>query len=503
MTHTTRHFSLSLITAAVATLTACGGGGSDTVVAPVITGVAATGLAISGGSVSLKCVAGTAAAVSTNTDGSYSVPATGLTLPCVARVDYGTAQKLHTLVSALGNANITPVTDLVLANLVKGTAASAFDNFDAATVKTYDTAQVSAAVGGVKTYLTSLGVDTSKLAVDPIGTKLVAATTALPLGGDDTDRVLDQLKIKLGTKTIEAAGLELAAVLPAPAPAAPEPVASSPAPAASATTPAASTPASNPTPAAQTITFAGPGAQTLGTTPAALSASASSGLAVTFSSATSAVCTVNGTTLTLVAAGDCTVTANQAGNTGYAAAGPVPVTFKVATAPLKAQAITFAPPANQTMGVAPLALVATSDSALAVSFVSTTPSVCTVNGTTLTLVAAGTCSVTATQTGNASFSAATAVARSFSVAAAPVVILASAVNGQALYNNATIAAPFSCGLAGACHGATPSANVNKLKTNGGTAARISWAITNVSSMTGYTGKLTQQNLDDLAAYIAQ
>lgn len=495
MTNTTRYFSLGLITAAVATLTACGGGSSsnEPTAAPTISGVAATGLAISGGSVSLKCAGGTAAAVSTSTDGSYSVPATGLTLPCLARVDYGTAQKLHTLVSALGNANITPVTDLVVANLVKGTAASAFDNFDAATVKTYDAAKVSAALTGVKAYLTSLGVDTSRLALDPIGTKLVAATAALPGIGDDTDQVLDQLKIKLGTKTIEAAGLELAAITPTPAPAAPAPVASSPAATAPATQPAASAPASTPAPAAQTITFAGPGAQTLGTAPAALSASTTSGLAATFASATSAVCTVSGTTLTLVTAGNCTITANQAGNTGYAAATPVSVTFKVAAAPLTAQAITFAQPANQTMGVATPALSANADSGLAVSFASTTPAVCTVSGTTLTLVAAGTCSITATQTGNASFSGATAVARSFTVAAAPVVN--SAANGKVLYTSNSV---LSCA---GCHGMPPS--LQKVLNGANNPTRISDAINkNTGGMGMYTGKFSTQQLNDLAAYLA-
>ena len=52
---------------------------------------------------------------------------------------------------------------------------------------------------------------------------------------------------------------------------------------------------------AQTITFVSPGNQALGVAPAALMASATSGLAVSFASSTPAVCTVNGTALTLVA----------------------------------------------------------------------------------------------------------------------------------------------------------------------------------------------------------
>jgi serine protease len=80
----------------------------------------------------------------------------------------------------------------------------------------------------------------------------------------------------------------------------------------------------------QTITFNSPGNQTLGTAPPALAATASSGLLVNFSSGTTAVCTVSGSTLTLVAAGTCTLTATQAGNAVYAAAPAVSQSFTVA-----------------------------------------------------------------------------------------------------------------------------------------------------------------------------
>ena len=83
----------------------------------------------------------------------------------------------------------------------------------------------------------------------------------------------------------------------------------------------------------QTITFAGPGNQTMGTATPALSATSTSGLSVSFASSTTGICTVSGTTLTLVATGSCTITANQAGNTGYAAATAVSRTITVAAAP--------------------------------------------------------------------------------------------------------------------------------------------------------------------------
>jgi hypothetical protein len=82
--------------------------------------------------------------------------------------------------------------------------------------------------------------------------------------------------------------------------------------------------------ASQTITFASPGDQTLGTSPPALIATASSGLPVTITSTTLAVCTVSGTTLTLVAGGTCSLTASQPGDANFAPAAPVTRVFSVA-----------------------------------------------------------------------------------------------------------------------------------------------------------------------------
>lgn len=80
----------------------------------------------------------------------------------------------------------------------------------------------------------------------------------------------------------------------------------------------------------QTITFANPGAQDFGTSPT-LSATASSTLAVSFSSGTPAVCTTTGAgALTFVATGACTINADQAGDATYAPAPQVSQSFTVA-----------------------------------------------------------------------------------------------------------------------------------------------------------------------------
>ncbi len=163
---------------------------------------------------------------------------------------------------------------------------------------------------------------------------------------------------------------------------------------------------------AQTITFGTLPGKTLGAAPFTVSATASSGLAVSFASTTPTVCTVSGSTVTLVAHGACSIEATQAGNNYFAAATAVTRSFAVSK---EAQTITFGTLPAKTLGAAPFTVSATATSGLAVSFASTTTSVCTVSGNTVTLVAHGACSIEATQAGNANFAAATAVTRSFAV----------------------------------------------------------------------------------------
>jgi hypothetical protein len=122
---------------------------------------------------------------------------------------------------------------------------------------------------------------------------------------------------------------------------------------------ASSAASNNVTPIApQTITFANPGAQDFGTTPT-LTATASSGLAVSFSSSTTAVCTTTGGgAVTFVTAGTCTIQADQAGDAAFSAAPAVSQSFTVnavvpgapaigvATAGDGQAVVTFTPPAS-------------------------------------------------------------------------------------------------------------------------------------------------------------
>ena len=539
------------VTVLAAALSACGGGGSGSGTTPAavstVSGVAATGLAIANGTVSLKCAALDPSAVTTLADGSYSVDVSKSTLPCVARVDYvdpatGTAQKLHSLVQATGTVNITPVTDMMVANLSStGAAADAYDKFDANEVKSYTAQRVSTVMQTVKTALQAKGVDVTHLPDDPIGSKLQAANGSN--AGDDQDAMLDRIQEKLKEQKTtlqkmeddmksghESRGLTTSTGRPGDAAAGktayetncqschgarlPDAVNAGKilnaikeneggmgALANTVTTAMADNIAtylangagagSGTALVAQTITFTSPGDQTLGTTPPALSASASSALPVTISSTTPAVCTVSGTTLTLVAAGACSLSADQKGDATYNAAPSVVVKLTVASASgavLPAQTITFASPGAQTVGTG-VTLTATSSSGLTVTLASTTAAVCTLSGNALTPVAAGDCTVTANQAGNSSFAAAATVTRTFAVTSAAGT--ASATNGKALYvsNNC-----------GSCHGTVP-ASLNVLAGANSPSVIQNAINSNFGGMGKYSG-LTSQNLADIAAYLA-
>jgi len=77
------------------------------------------------------------------------------------------------------------------------------------------------------------------------------------------------------------------------------------------------------------LTFTQPTPTLLGAKTATLWATATSALPVSFTSSTPTVCTVSGNKVSLKALGDCTITAAQAGGSGWAAAADVVQTFKV------------------------------------------------------------------------------------------------------------------------------------------------------------------------------
>jgi uncharacterized repeat protein (TIGR03803 family) len=185
----------------------------------------------------------------------------------------------------------------------------------------------------------------------------------------------------------------------------------------------------------QSITFGSLAAKTFGNTPFVLIATASSSLAVSYTSSNTLVATISGSTVTITGVGATIITANQAGNGTYDAALPVEQTLTVNKAN---QTISFSAPGGKNMGDAPFDLTATATSSLPVSYVSSNTAVATISGATLTIVGSGTTTITASQPGNTNYNAATSVDRDLVVSK-----LNQAITFGALGSKTTAGAPFN------------------------------------------------------------
>jgi hypothetical protein len=156
----------------------------------------------------------------------------------------------------------------------------------------------------------------------------------------------------------------------------------------------------------QTITFGALATKVFGASPFNLTASASSGQPISYTSSNTAVATVSGNTVTIVGAGTTTITASQVGNANYNAATSIPQVLTVSKAN---QDITFGLLTNKTVGDPAFALTATASSGLSITYSSSNTSVATISGNTVTLLALGTTTITASQPGNTNYNPASSV----------------------------------------------------------------------------------------------
>jgi hypothetical protein len=186
----------------------------------------------------------------------------------------------------------------------------------------------------------------------------------------------------------------------------------------------------------QTITFSVLDEQTFasGATFSA-PASSDSGLAVILTSTTTAICSISGNTVTILSAGECGLTASQAGNDQFTAAVDSSQNITINKAN---QTLTFAKPDNQTFANgATFSASASSDSGLTVTLTSTTTGVCSASGTTISVISAGECSLTASQAGNNNVNAAADISQSITIDKANQSITFERPDNQTFVSGAT------------------------------------------------------------------
>jgi hypothetical protein len=167
----------------------------------------------------------------------------------------------------------------------------------------------------------------------------------------------------------------------------------------------------------QTITFPQPGNITLGDVAPSLAATVSSGLTVSYTSTSTSICTVSGSTITVLTAGICSITASQAGNANYGAAANVSKSFTItapattntyvqtpAPAPTKKQPEMVLIADTTTLGwneVTPIKLTGGVDSGT-VTYLNSGSTLCIIDAASNLLVTTspGTCIVTAVNSGD-------------------------------------------------------------------------------------------------------
>jgi len=178
-------------------------------------------------------------------------------------------------------------------------------------------------------------------------------------------------------------------------------------------------------PAAQSIVFTAPTTGTVGGSAVLTATGGGSGNPVVFSvdaSSGPGVCSLNGATVSYLAAGSCVIDANQAGNASFTAAQQVVQTITVGQA---SQAIVFTPPASGTVGGSAVLSATGGGSGNPVVFsvdASSGSGVCSVNGATVSYLAAGSCVIDANQAGDASYTAATTVTKTITVNQGPAFV---------------------------------------------------------------------------------
>ena len=165
-------------------------------------------------------------------------------------------------------------------------------------------------------------------------------------------------------------------------------------------------------PRPQSITFAAQAAQSFilnGTFALSPVASASSGLAIDYTSESANICSVTGTgtgtTVTMRAVGACLITAAQAGDRTWEPAVAVTQAIELQVPPKQAQVIDFPVQSpifqNAVLGATyAISPVAVASSGLPVSYRVRSLGVCSLSGTTLTVEGLGACQIEASQTGD-------------------------------------------------------------------------------------------------------
>jgi hypothetical protein len=194
-------FWYSLLLIGLLFLNGCAGGGSDgSASSPTVSGVAATGVPISG-TVTLKDAKGVQLGpLATDDNGAFSFDVTGLTPPYLLKAEWVSSNQTYTLFSAAtcsGRANINPLTNLTL-QLASNAGPSALFGAQGVQPDTshLDEATISAAQARMKDMLTPLLAKYGITEFEPMRGPYKATPE------NRLDAMLDAISIKVANNTL-------------------------------------------------------------------------------------------------------------------------------------------------------------------------------------------------------------------------------------------------------------------------------------------------------------
>ena len=180
----------------------CGGAGDggSTPAASTLNGVAAVGFPIVNGVININCAAGSALTTTTNSTGSWQVTLSGQTLPCAVQVTGGTingaanSTSYHSIATSTGTVNVTPLTDLMVANLAGAATPDIwFAGLTPSTLGTINQTSVDAALAKLRAALSGL---TPLSTIDPI------TTAFTPTAGNASDDMLAALSAAMASANV-------------------------------------------------------------------------------------------------------------------------------------------------------------------------------------------------------------------------------------------------------------------------------------------------------------
>jgi hypothetical protein len=179
---------------AAAVLTGCFGSDDEVASDPpagvsgTLSGTAAVGAPVAGGTVDVRCAGGAALQAVTQSNGAWSVTLSGHTLPCAVRVSGGSLPGGQVLVSValqLGTVNVTPLTHLLVAMMTGSDPAVWFAAL-AGAANAWQSITAQALSGALATLRSGLNLPALN-GVDPVTTAFVAQA------GNVMDDILEAL----------------------------------------------------------------------------------------------------------------------------------------------------------------------------------------------------------------------------------------------------------------------------------------------------------------------